>query len=232
LPPHVARLGILLALLLLHSCLHAQLSVRIVPTYAGAPLLREAPYALPAGDSVRIQTFRCYIVGLQAWAGDKPLGAPSPPQLLDLDNPASLGLTLPIPASARPDALSFQLGIDSLTNVSGALGGDLDPTLGMYWAWQSGYINVKLEGSSPLCPTRHHAFQFHLGGYLAPHGAVQVIRLPLPDDAAGRKELVIGLAVDRFLADLDLRSMHTVMRPCAEAAGLSQRLATLFTLLE
>lgn len=231
-PPLPLRFVTLLALLLLHTCLSAQLSVRIVPMYAGALLQPETAYALPNGDSVRVAAFRCYLSSLQAWAGDKPLGAPSPPQLLDLDDPASLRLVLPVPASTRPDALSFQLGIDSLTNVSGALGGDLDPTLGMYWAWQSGYINVKLEGSSPLCPTRHNAFQFHLGGYLAPFAAVQLIRLPLPSAAVDSQELVIGLAVDSFLADLDLRVQHTVMRPCAEAVSLSQRLATLFSVLE
>jgi hypothetical protein len=193
-------------------------TVRIVPTYAGAPLALDTAYPLPGGDSIRIQTLRFYLSGLQAWAQD-------------LDDPGSLSLSLSIPAGAQPDAISFQLGIDSTTNVSGALGGDLDPVLGMYWAWQSGYINFKLEGSSPLCPTRHHAFQYHLGGYLPPFAALQNIRLSLPPAAQGRTELVVGLAIDRFLAGIDLRTTHTVMRPCAEAVALSELLASLFYIL-
>ena len=57
----------------------------------------------------------------------------------------------------------FQIGIDSLTNVSGDLDGDLDPALGMYWAWNSGYINMKLEGKSSSCKSVKKEFQFHIG---------------------------------------------------------------------
>lgn len=224
-----ALLGILC---LIAGSLPAQpLSVRVVPTWAGAPLRLDSAYTLPGGDSATFHTLRFYLSGLQAGAGDRLLGKPLPPRLLDLDlgDPASMRLTLDLPAGAQIDALCFQLGIDSATNVAGALGGDLDPTLGMYWAWQSGYINFKLEGSSPLCPTRHHAFQYHLGGYLAPFAAVQNVRLPLVGNHGEGQEIVVGLAIDRLLAGMDLRTAHTVMRPCAEAVLLSDRLATLFT---
>ena len=77
----------------------------------------------------------------------------------------------------RHDKIKFNLGIDSLTNVSGVMGGDLDPTKGMYWTWQSGYINFKMEGSSAVCPTRNHEFQFHIGGYQDPFYAMQTLEL-------------------------------------------------------
>ena len=48
------------------------------------------------------------------------------------------------------DKLQFDIGIDSVTNVSGALGGALDPTNGMYWTWQNGYINFKMEGKEDI----------------------------------------------------------------------------------
>ena len=69
-------------------------------------------------------------------------------------------LALQIPSNIPFSKLKFQLGIDSLTNVSGAMGGDLDPTKGMYWTWQSGYINMKIEGKSNSCKTRKNQFQF------------------------------------------------------------------------
>ena len=75
--------------------------------------------------------------------------------------------------------IQFNIGIDSLTNVSGALGGDLDPQKGMYWAWQSGYINTKIEGRSPHCKNRKNAFQFHIGGYLQPFYAIRRVEMPL-----------------------------------------------------
>lgn len=223
-----ALMGILC---LLVGSLSAQPIVRIVPTWAGAPLRLDSAYTLLGGDSATFHTLRFYLSGLQAMSGDHPLGKAQPPRLLDLGDPASMRLSIDLPAGAQIDALQFQLGIDSATNVAGALGGDLDPTLGMYWAWQSGYINFKLEGSSPRCPTRHHAFQYHLGGYLAPFSAVGSVRLPLVNVPAKGQEIVVGLAIDRLLAGMDLRTAHTVMRPCVEAVLLSDRLATLFTVL-
>jgi len=44
--------------------------------------------------------------------------------------------------------------VDSLANVSGAMSNDLDATKGMYWSWQSGFINLKIEGKSASCKTR------------------------------------------------------------------------------
>lgn len=48
----------------------------------------------------------------------------------------------------------------------------------MYWTWQSGYINAKLEGKSNLVNTPTHAFAFHLGGYLNPFQTLQTISIP------------------------------------------------------
>jgi hypothetical protein len=226
--PFWALLGILC---LLAGCLPAQvpLSVRVVPTWAGAPLRLDSAYTLPDSDSATFHTLRFYLSGLQATSGDHLIGTPLPPRLLDLGEPASMRIPLTLPAGAQVEALHFQLGIDSATNVAGALGGDLDPTLGMYWAWQSGYINFKLEGNSPRCPTRRNAFQYHLGGYLAPFASLQTVRLPLPSTDGPRQEVVIGLAIDRLLAGIDLRTTHTVMSPGAGSAALSQLLGTLFT---
>ena len=44
--------------------------------------------------------------------------------------------------------IDFLLGLDSVKNVSGALEGPYDPLLGMYWAWNTGYINFKLKGTA------------------------------------------------------------------------------------
>ena len=57
------------------------------------------------------------------------------------------------------------------------MGGDLDPTKGMYWAWQSGYINFKMEGSCSQCLATKNNFEFHLGGYQQPFYAMQTIEL-------------------------------------------------------
>jgi hypothetical protein len=72
----------------------------------------------------------------------------------------------------------FIIGVDSLKNCAPASErtGAIDPaTSGMYWAWNSGYIFLKIEGSSPAILGNPGAtsdkFAYHIGlfgGYSSP----------------------------------------------------------------
>ena len=116
------------------------------------------------------------------------------------------------------------MGIDSLTNVSGAIGGDLDPTKGMYWTWQSGYINLKLEGKSNLCPSSKKDFQFHLGGYQAPFNGLQQVSFP------SQKEQKIELKVNllTFLQNINVAKESHIMSPNQAAVLMAQQWAKAF----
>jgi hypothetical protein len=66
----------------------------------------------------------------------------------------------------------FIIGVDSTRSTSdiSQRQGVLDPAAGasgMYWAWNSGYIFVKVEGTSPQAPldanTNERTFQYHTG---------------------------------------------------------------------
>lgn len=146
--------------------------------------------------------------------------------LLIEDYNESLTIPLYCPDNVDFDAIQFLLGIDSITNVSGAYGGDLDPTKGMYWAWNSGYINFKLEGKDTRCPTRNNQFQFHLGGYLPPFSAAQEIRLNVKKS----KKIDILVELSTFFTDVDLSKLHTVMSPSAKAKKLSVIAASMFSI--
>jgi hypothetical protein len=68
-------------------------------------------------------------------------------------------------------SLSFVLGIDSLRNTMepARRTGDLDVggrAEGMYWTWNTGYIFLKMEGTSEVVPdAQDKRFYFHIGGY-------------------------------------------------------------------
>jgi len=81
--------------------------------------------------------------------------------------------------SGRYSSLSFTLGVDSSDNVRGPQEGSLDPLLGMYWTWSTGFIFFKMEGTAPSSPLTKHLIEYHLGGYQAPYSNVQRIHLPL-----------------------------------------------------
>ncbi|MFT7156465.1 MAG: hypothetical protein ACI8Q1_001480 [Parvicella sp.] len=121
---------------------------------------------------------------------------------------------------------SFYIGVDSTTNVSGALAGDLDPTKGMYWAWQSGYINFKMEGTY-IYKTETTEFNYHLGGYLTPYSNAQKVELSLGNDKAKQ---VINLDLYPFFSQANIS--QSVMRPCAESVQLMQIISNSFSLVD
>jgi len=77
------------------------------------------------------------------------------------------------------DTITFLVGLDSKTQEKGIQGGVLDPTSQMYWTWQNGFVNFKLEGKSSLCTTRKNKFQFHVGGFQKPYTTSQEVSLKL-----------------------------------------------------
>ncbi len=105
--------------------------------------------------SLRIDKLRWYVSlppagkkGSKAW-------------LLDLADSASLDQQMSRPVNKK---ISLLFGIDSAIQVGGVGTGALDPLRGMYWTWQTGYVQWKMEGAirvdgveSPL--------ELHLGGF-------------------------------------------------------------------
>ncbi|MBC7775348.1 MAG: hypothetical protein H7246_07915 [Phycisphaerae bacterium] len=145
--------------------------------------------------------------------------------LLDLEDENTLVLKFDAAQNLDFDHLKFNLGIDSLIHISGAMGGDLDPTKGMFWTWQSGYVNFKLEGVFEKCPSRNHEFQFHLGGYLTPFQSVQRVSLSAPKGG----NLQLQLDLTPFFDQIDWAKQYSIMSPSKEAVTLSKILANSFS---
>lgn len=145
--------------------------------------------------------------------------------LIDYSKPETSIIKIPFDSLAIPffDSISFDLGIDSLTNVSGVYGGDLDPTKGMYWAWQSGYINFKLEGKSNLSPARKQEFHFHLGGYLPPFQNIQNLSFSITNS-----KLKLNLDLYSFFQETNLQNDYKVMSPGTKAVSKSKFIKNLF----
>lgn len=205
------------------------LSVNFKLKFDQFPLELNKRYCTSNKDTVTITTFKCYISDIEIQYADKTVfKVKKSHHLLDLENPNSLQ----IPISKGNDKLIskviFNIGIDSLTNTSGALDGDLDPTKGMYWAWQSGYINMKLEGQSPTCQTRKNQFQFHLGGYLQPYYATRKKVININGNKNGNVNIAIDVAV--FLGEVNLAQTHSIMIPGKAAIDLADISTKMFYL--
>jgi hypothetical protein len=127
-----------------------QISLNFVTLFNKSTLnLRDSVYQVNDSNKVQIKNLKFYISGLELWNDSKQVWKePNSFYLLDFSDSNSLHLLLNADQDLAFSKIIFSLGIDSLTHESGAFGGALDPIKGMYWTWQSGYINFKLEGKS------------------------------------------------------------------------------------
>lgn len=146
--------------------------------------------------------------------------------LMDIEGKQQ-AIQLNVPNTHPYDQIQFNLGIDSATNVAGVLGGDLDPTNGMYWTWQSGYINAKIEGVCKSCATRNNVFEYHLGGYRYPYESLQTITL----DVKSQSLIQIGIELSHFFSAVDLSNDCQIMSPGIRAKQLSADFARCFQII-
>lgn len=187
----------------------------------GTDILLGTPFELTQeADSAQVDMLRFY-TGNLALFNDAGKSAQLEEQwhLIDASDQNSLHFTYEVDASTH--GLTFQLGVDSLTNDAGVHGGALDPTKGMYWAWQSGYINFKLEGSSKNCPASDGGFTYHIGGFLNGLDASRKVELSLRRDAqislGISNEISLVIEIDRLLEAAHETLGCRLMRPSKAA---------------
>lgn len=146
--------------------------------------------------------------------------------LIDVENKTSSEITLNLKNKIVFDEISFVLGIDSSTNHSGVKGGSLDPSNGMYWTWQSGYVNFKLEGNLATCESSEKDFIFHLGGFLNGTKCDQKINLAVEN----QEKINLDLDLSSFLEYIYFKKTIHIMTPGEESISLSKRLAKCFSI--
>lgn len=149
----------ILLLFLLHSfSIWTQIQVQF--TVENQLIFPETKIILNDGNWIEFETVKLYL----QFPKSKSVSADSV-FLIDLAD--SNSLILPLPYSI--DHVDLLIGLDSLLNTSARVDGNLDPALGMYWAWNSGYIHLKVTGKSSLVTNEKHQFDWHLGGYRKPY---------------------------------------------------------------
>jgi hypothetical protein len=180
-------------------------------------------------DSISVSTCRFYISSVQLLSNGI-VQDQLDYKLIDIFDSTKTHIGFLYSSYVPITSIRFNLGIDSTTNMIGVGEGDLDPTSGMYWAWQSGYINMKLEGNSKLCSKDRGEFQYHLGGYAAPNNSLQVIELNLNADADN--DVHVNVNVEQFFLRTDMKNLAHVMSPSAKAVELAGHAAKMFSIAE
>ena len=199
---------------------YGQLS--IIPTWNKKALELQHIYLTQNNDSISFSTLKMYFSDFSF--KDKISGRITSIDTLifyDLSDSSSHSFFNDLNLS-NYESVAFTLGLDSSKNVSGELENAFDPLLGMYWAWNTGYINLKIMGESSAVPTNSHEFEFHLGGYRSPFATAQTIQVDLND-----QNIYFDLE-KLFSESINLTKNHHIMMPCKDAFLISQGLSACF----
>lgn len=196
--------------------------LHLMPRFQQEGLQLNHYYQLPSGDSVLISSLRFYLSHIQLCNDSFTAGsALKTHYLIDAANPASQKVNVLFNSDLKFNAIRFTIGIDSATNYKGASEGELDPTNGMYWTWQSGYINFKLDGRSNLSSSRNKEFSLHLGGYRYPFISQQQCSIAVNKNTT---DIKLYIQLDQLLGQLKWEQMSQVMSPGKTAVELSKEL--------
>lgn len=191
--------------------------------WKGNPLILHKTYISENKDTLQLHQLKFYLCNIQIELEDNTNLKLDECHLVDIEDFSTMWIPIGKNQKKNISKISFSVGVDSLKSVSGALSGDLDPAKGMYWAWQSGYINMKIEGTSSSCKTRKNAFQFHIGGYLKPNYARRTIVLTPKSNAL---EVVMDLSV--LFENLKLTEDNSVMIPGKKAMEIADKSMKMF----
>lgn len=210
-------------------------------TVGGSTLyLGNENYINAHGDTFTVSKFNYYIsnVVLNGADGTPSYTEPESYHLIEhTANPADMAFKLPKVPGGKYSSVTFTIGVDSLRNVSGAQTGALDPALGNFWSWNTGYIMLKFEGNSSSAPTTGGQLVFHAGGFSGANNVLRTITLPMPEAVTVDK---VSTPHIHFTADvlklfkspnvIDFATLNTIHMPGANAKKLADNYANMFTI--
>ncbi|MGZ4061011.1 MAG: MbnP family protein, partial [Bacteroidia bacterium] len=146
--------------------------------YVGNDLLQldTVNYKNDLGQLFTISKFKYYISNIHLIKSDGKEFISPDYFLVNEEEEQSKKIILNLSA-AEYSSINFIIGVDSVHNCSGAQSGALDPANAMFWAWNSGYIFLKLEGKAPESKSPGHIFEYHIGGYKNPTNCIRTVSL-------------------------------------------------------
>lgn len=174
-------------------------------------------YNNAAGDTFTIKELRHYLsnIVLQKSTGEKVNLKNY--NLLDASASSSHSFTIQNIPEGNYTNISFLLAIDSFANHNGLQEGALDPSWGMFWTWNTGYIFYRINGTS----TKGKNYSFDLGG----DGNQPLISLDLKSFKVKSAKASFNLTMevnemfqnpDIYSFEIDGYAIHTETEPSAK----------------
>lgn len=167
---------------------------------------------------IQIDELKFY-VQYSPFFSDENVNGNSVIHLIDVNDSLTYQLPFTEDGSHSNSTFQFAIGIDSISTMQTQFSGALDPSLGMYWAWNTGYIHFKMEGKSNLSKYRNNEFQLHIGGYVGKNNTQRWLepKIQLED---GKPKLIFDLT--KFAVEtVNLRESPMIMIPGVEAVNIA-----------
>jgi hypothetical protein len=174
---------------------NAELQVVVAHQAAGVPLQMGAAYANPLGETFTVNTFKYYLSNLALLHSNGATPIADTYFLVDQEIDSTKTIRIKVPVGTYT-GLRMLLGVDSTRNVSGAQTGALDPTLDMFWTWNTGYIMAKLEGTSPLSSAPNNRIQYHIGGFSGANSSLRTVQINFPAPVRVERTLQVHLVAE------------------------------------
>jgi hypothetical protein len=194
------------------------LTVSYRPTIDGSTMVFGTSYKNAHGDTFNVNVFKYYITNVFLVKDDGTKFSEGKFHLVD--HSQSGGFTINGITPGTYKRMIYTLGVDSTRNVSGVQDGDLAPSKGMFWDWNTGYIFLKLEGTSPQADNGSKDIAFHIGGYAMPYSTIRTMTINFTQDlviAKGKNpQLKLASNVSELFKNpyvVDFFNYHTVTSP-------------------
>lgn len=179
--------------------------IKINVNYRYAPLIIGVNCPYSSNDSIVINQLKFYL-------GTNEESV----HLFDLEDPNTNVLL----GNNITDTFTVFVGMDSTLNTLDRLDGPFDPLLGMYWAWNTGYIQLKISGIMWNAGVQI-PFDYHIGGYRQPFATNAQIRTVIRNG-----ELTINL--NEFIDALPIKNQPKIMLPGPMAHDLFKKFVNCF----
>ena len=196
-------------------------------------------YVNAMGDTFQVSKFNYYISNVVITKADNSTFVEPNSYHLVRHSITSSGLIniANVPAGSYK-SVSFMIGVDSTRNVSGTQNGDLDPVVAsdMYWSWNTGYIFVKLEGSSPKSGASDKSLIYHVGGGGGVNKTQRMVTLTFgasSADVSSTATPIVHISVDAMEMlktpnAIDFATNYFLMMPGANAKKYADNYADMF----
>ncbi len=201
-------------------------------TWASTAFALNTDYVTSETQTVKLSKFKYLASNFRLVKADGSEHAvPESYFLVDASVPTSTKIILKEIPSADYTSLKYVVGVDSARNTAGAQTGALATTNDLYWSWNTGYIFMKAEGTSPQNAS---GFSYHIGGFGGANAAQREITINFGGEKLNvrdGKEVTVHAKADvkKLFNGFDVSTTSMMHMPGAKALQLANNYAQMFS---